>query len=64
MSEKRPLYNPGDKVIFTITQIEKNVGGGIAGYTIEPFGYFVPLKYQGKLQPMEEKYERKKKESL
>lgn len=50
----KPKYQPGDKVVFTIKALEEKMGGGIAGYTLEPCGYFVPLKYQDRLVKAEE----------
>lgn len=43
-------YKEGDKFVFTIERVEeKFTGGGIAGYTLQPLGYFVPLAQQDKL---------------
>ena len=51
----KPKYQPGDKVVFTIKALEEKMGGGIAGYTLEPCGYFVPIKYQDRLVKAEER---------
>ena len=45
-------YKESDEFVFTIEKVEeKFTGGGIAGYTLQPLGYFVPLAQQDKLVP-------------